>query len=187
MFKFLNKKRTLIGSGSSTATAFPSDGCRTGVIDYQDTATQTTPISLPATGEFQNLTNDGLGSFSVNFAPQGVTDVWDTTNNELDLSELRVGDFINIRIDLFVNPAANTEVNTDLLFFANDPSPVSVLFTKTFFKSGAADQKLLVFSGFYVGSEDVRTKPIKIRAAADNATEVKVNGWAIQIFTRGPI
>ena len=53
-----------------------------GILDYNDVATQTTPIEVTGGAGFVDLTNDEQGS-STNklYPPLGVTDVWDADND----------------------------------------------------------------------------------------------------------
>ena len=89
-----------IGSGSGNAS-------KNGFIDYNDAATAVTPIALSA-NTWTTLTNDGLGAFTnKNYPPSGVTELYNTTSQEIDFSELDLGDAVFIRNDFTVTPNTN--------------------------------------------------------------------------------
>ena len=78
-----------------------------GFIDYNDAATAVTPIALSA-NTWTTLTNDGLGAFTnKNYPPSGVTELYNTTSQEIDFSELDLGDAVFIRNDFTVTPNTN--------------------------------------------------------------------------------
>lgn len=78
-----------------------------GFIDYNDTATAVTPITLAA-DTWTTVTNDGLGAFSNSaYMPAGVTQLMDTSTGEFDFTELSLGDIALIRNDFTVTPSIN--------------------------------------------------------------------------------
>jgi len=95
-----------------TTGDIPSDNFSGGSFDVGDTATSSTPINIPGTDTFIQLTNNGLGPQTINtFAPVGITELWDTTNDEFDFSQLKLGDIVDIRLDINVITASpNTTV-----------------------------------------------------------------------------
>ena len=78
-----------------------------GFIDYNDSATTTTPITLVA-GTWTTITNDGLGSFTnKSYPPAGVTELMDTSTGAFDPTELSFGDTMLIRNDFTITPNTN--------------------------------------------------------------------------------
>ena len=60
-----------------------------GYWDYNDLATQTTPISVPNTSTFTTMTNDGQGIFTyLDQKPTGLGDIWNVSTNQFDFTEL---------------------------------------------------------------------------------------------------
>ena len=89
------------GSGGTGANGF---------IDYNDTSTSTTPVTLTG-GVWTSVPNDGLGAFTNKaYAPNGVTELMDTSNGKIDISELDLGDTILIRNDYTVTPNTNNSL-----------------------------------------------------------------------------
>jgi hypothetical protein len=84
-------------------TASP-DGFSGGWADYADVATTGSPIAVSAVPAV--LTNDGLGvDTKTAYLPiggNGITQLWDTSSNGFDFSDLNVGDMVDIRMDISV-------------------------------------------------------------------------------------
>ena len=84
-----------------------STNTQQGFIDYNDTSTTTTPLTL-LNDVWTNIPNDGLGAFTnKTYAPTGVTELMDTSTGAIDTSELVLGDTILIRNDFQVTPSTN--------------------------------------------------------------------------------
>jgi hypothetical protein len=78
------------------------DGFSGGWADYNDTATTGSPIAVTAVPAV--LTNDGLGvNTNTAYLPiggNGITQLWNTSSNGFDFSDLNVGDMLEIRMDI---------------------------------------------------------------------------------------
>lgn len=157
-----------------------------GFFDYNDEATQTTPIAF-STGAPVKLTNDTLGPFT-NLAegPYEVTTVWDPINNRFNFSQLTVGDTIDLRIDLDVTTAgANETVKVYLKMGAGSPSEYDLPIWDTTYKT-AAEHNVGKYTGLYIGSEDIRDYPAELYLVSpDGSGTVKVNGWYPRIIRKG--
>jgi len=82
-----------------------------GSFHYADLATQTTPQAVAANVD-EKLLNDGLGTYTnVSNAPYGVSSTYNSTTNQLDFSQLSIGDLINFRIAI-VDPRNPTNQTT---------------------------------------------------------------------------
>ena len=78
-----------------------------GFIDYNDTSTQSSPLSLPS-NVWVDVPNDGLGPFTNrSYSPAGVVDVLDVTTGYLDFTYLNLGSEIQVRNDFTVTPQTN--------------------------------------------------------------------------------
>lgn len=88
-----------------------------GYFIYDDLATKTTPI--PFTGNNRVLiANDGDGNLT-NFqqAPFGIAKIWDVDANQIDNSELAIGDMVDLRIRL--ETTTNTQNQKYKIIFKN--------------------------------------------------------------------
>lgn len=92
-----------------------------GYGSYSDVNTETFPITTVAS-VWTQLTNDGLGvGTDVAYLPPNVTQLWDTTLNQFDISELKLGDTATVRADIVVTPSQNnTIIELELLVNLRD-------------------------------------------------------------------
>lgn len=155
---------------------------RHGWMDYNDLVTATTPLSIPATMVYTDLTNDGAGPFTnLVHAPPGVTSLWNTTTNSLDFSELSIGDSIDIRLDLTITTTEkNQEVATRVLL-ANGGSSYDIPLNDNIYKN-EDEYHLVKYMGLYIGDINTRDNPAKLQIATDELLDVVVNGIYIRVL-----
>lgn len=163
----------------------PTDNCRVGFADYNDAATGTTPINVPGTLTDVDITNDELGSFTnKGFLPTGVTDVYDATTNQFDWSELKLGDMVDIRLDLDVTTSSPNQLVEIDLVVAVGGSQYSIPFVDNAFKSAGA-QRVNRYNGIYLGDTNTLNNPAKFVIRSDDTATVRVNGWYVKVLVRG--
>lgn len=155
-----------------------------GFFDYNDTATSVTPIPISA-GIEAALTNDAAGQFTLkDFAPYGVTDVWDPVTNKFDFSELPLGSMIGIRITLDVTTVSN---NTDVDFHLNmaigSGAEYELRFDRNVFKNAGTYQISRTID-FYLGNAETRDFPAEVAVTMDGNGSVTVLGWYVNIVMR---
>lgn len=155
-----------------------------GFFDYADLATQTTPISF-VTGVDKKLTNDGLGATTnKNYPPYGITDVWSTSTNACNFSQLSLGDAVGVRFDVTATTtASNQEVRAYIKLAIGTPSEYILNVFAQQIKT-AQENQFTLFTKLYIGNEDIRTAPAEFYILSDNNGTVKVNGWYFQIERR---
>jgi hypothetical protein len=166
-------------------TASP-DGFSGGWADYADTATTGTPINVTAVPTV--LTNDGLGvDTNTTYLPiggNGITQLWNTSSNGFDFSDLNVGDMLDIRMDITVIIASNnTAVDVDLYMGSGGSIVVPFISQQNFKSAGSFD--VIRYMGVYIGSVDVRDSLAQLKISADNNCTCTVNGWYIKAIRRG--
>lgn len=153
-----------------------------GIADYNDALTSVTPISILGGTGYVKLTNNALGSFTNKlFLPVGVTDVWDSINNEFDFSELSLGDTVDIRLDILVttvSPNQNVDVK---LVLGSGLGQYSIPFSNTSFKT-AGIHPINVYNGIYMGDNNTRDNPAEFQIQSDGNCTVVVNGWYCKIL-----
>lgn len=161
------------------------DGCRTGFFDYNDLATATTPINIPGTSTFIQLTNDGAGPFSNDaYAPVGVTDIWDTVNDRFFFTDLKLGDQVGVRVDIEVTTTvANQQVRL-ALELGNGGSPYDLVFHTQTFKT-AGTYNIVRYIQFYIGDANTLNNFGILKASSDGSATIVVNGWYNPILIRG--
>ena len=155
-----------------------------GFFDYADLATQTIPISFVA-GVDKKLTNDGLGATTnKNYPPYGITDVWSTSTNACDFSQLSLGDAVGVRFDVTATTtSANQDISGYIKLGVGTASEYQLqIFSENIKTSG--ENHRVFYTKLYIGNEDIKTAPAEFYILSDNNGTVKVNGWYFQIERR---
>jgi hypothetical protein len=162
------------------------NGHLSGFMDYQDTATAGTPIT-PAASTWTKLTNNELGARTrKNFAPGGVTDLWNPATNQFDFSQLAVGDMLAIRFTVDVTTTvANVDIAARMSMAIGSATPFFLTLGGQFVKSSGTKQVTGTIHA-YIGADFVRLNPAEMQIWVDNATtDFVVDGWAIFIQRNG--
>ena len=156
-----------------------------GYFDYNDSETHTTPLVI-ASGVSLKLTNDTLGAFTdVSKAPYGVTNVWDSVNNQFDFTQIDVGDTIDLRVDLDVTTTGtNKTLKMFIKFGIGTPSEFLKFIDSFEFKTAVTDENITANIPFYIGSDDIKNAPAELYILADTTGSVKVNGWYTRIIRK---
>lgn len=162
-----------------------SSSLQMGWYDYNDLATQTTPISMPTPGTEYTLTNDTLGPYTgINIRPlSDVATIWNPSTNRFDLSGLSIGDTIDIRLDIIATTSGpNQAVSVQLTLGEGTASEYTIpLINSQQFKS-AGEHQLFRYAGMYIGSADVRDAPAKLSISSDGSGSAVVNGWWCRVI-----
>ena len=153
-----------------------------GFIDYDDSLTSGTPISL-LSGVDTALTNDGLGADTFKgFAPATVADVW--LSNAFDFTDLSVGSEVGIRLDVIVTTLTpNTDLSINLLLGGGlIPFTIPFMSEQTYKSAGA--HSINVYNRFYIKDSNALNGYGKFMVTADSAATAVVNGWYVSIKKR---
>lgn len=178
-----------VSADKSTVTQFitvPADNLSGGLFDYNDLATQSTPLVVTVAGSPVLLTNDGLGPGTNKlFAPTGVTDVWDADNDVFDWSQLKLGDTVGIRLDIeVITTSVNTEVHAELNLGTGGNAYTIAFINDRNFKT-TDTHPLTVFNKIYIGDLNTLDNGGQFKISTDKDCTVIVNGWFLQINARG--
>lgn len=128
------------------------------------------------------LLNNGLGVYTNTlFKPSTVSQVWDTTANRFDFSELTLGTRVDIRFDMMVTTTSgNQEISLGLELGSGVSQFDIPVVAGDLIKGLGAHRKIYnVF--FYIGSDDVRASPGRITYISDALSSVLLNGFAIDV------
>lgn len=161
------------------------DGCRTGFYDYNDATTAGAPIAIPATDTFVDLTNDEAGAFTNKaYKPSNHTDIWDVANQRFDFSDLKLGDQVEVRVDVEVTTTvANQEIELAIEFGIGG-SPYTLVINRTQYKT-AGSHPILRWFGFYMGDTNTLDNYAKLKVRSPSAGTAIVNGWYVKVDVRG--
>jgi hypothetical protein len=182
---FVTFLRSNTGFNSGGASSLPTGEIfNGGFVDYNDSTTAGTPISLSA-GVPTVLTNDGAGSFTnKTYLPTGVTDVWDEVDS-FDWSELELGDMLDIRMDVFLTTSSpNTTVEVDLHLGTGGGAYTIPFVTDADFKD-AGTHTINKYNGIYMGDTNTLNNGGQFKITCDKNSTVVVNGWYVKIIRRG--
>lgn len=164
----------------------PADVYAGGLFDYNDAATASSPISITGGGGSVALTNDELGSFTNKlFPPVGVADVWDESTDLFDWSDLKLGDMVDIRIDVdVITTSVNTEIKIDLHLGTGGSSYTIPWMLETNYKN-TGTHKVNRYNGIYMGDTNTLDNGGQFKMSSDKDCTVIVNGWYCKIIKRG--
>jgi hypothetical protein len=154
-----------------------------GFADYNDTATSSTPIVIPA-NTWTTITNDGLGAFTnLDSLPFDVTSLMDTSTGFIDPTELDIGDSIVIRNDYTITPS----VNNSLLKFRYELGTggglyqLETIVSRLDSGSGVGYRLALKPDFIYIGDSNTNDNYIKIQVNLENAGTLVNAGTVIQV------
>jgi hypothetical protein len=171
--------------GGSGGSSIPADNYSGGLLDYNDLGTTASPIAVSA-DTATVLTNDELGAFTnKSYLPVGVTDVWVAGSDTFDWSELKLGDMIDIRLDIdVITTSVNTELKVDLVLAIGGFSyPIPWVLETNYKTTGT--HKINVYNGVYIGDTNTLDNGARFEITSDSACTVVVNGWYVKIIARG--
>lgn len=177
---------TATGSGTATFQTPAYTKAVMGWWDYNDTATATTPIPLTTAGTEYQLTNNGLGVYTTNtYKLPGVTNIWNTSTNYFDFTGLKLGDVVDIRIDLqIVTGSVNNVV--DIIIEAGVGGVSYKLKVGSFYFKAAGTYQVVFPCTMYIGDNNTRNFPARILAKNDTTgSTVRVNGWFTKVVSNG--
>ena len=153
-----------------------------GVADYADTGTATTPITILA-DTFTFITNNGLGvNTDLANLPDGVTVIWDTVANQFDFSELSIGTVVDFRFDLnIIAPANNTDVELAIDFAIGGAVSFTQTVARKFYKKAGTYLNEIFLAKVYIKNSNMMDFPAKPKIKIDGITTLVSNGWLVSI------
>lgn len=174
-----------IGAAYPNSSQVSADNCRIGFLDYNDTATAITPLVI-VSGVPQAIPNNGLGVQTIKaYPPVGVTDVWDAIGGTFDWSQLKLGDMVDIRVDLkAVTTSVNTQVTVELELGTGGSIYTIPFITDEVFKA-AGNHFMNRYNGIYMGDLNTLNNGGVFKITTDANCTLVVNGWYCKILARG--
>ncbi len=153
-----------------------------GFIDYNDSATPTTPIVL-ASDTWTDVTNDGLGSFTnKTYAPTGVPEALDTSTGYLDFQHLSLGSEIFLRNDFTVNPSTNNSLVEFRYLLGSGAGEYALKFYSERLDNGSGvDYQRVTTFPIYLGDSNTADNPGKLQVKLSTNGTVVNSGVYISI------
>ena len=155
---------------------------RDGNMNYSDLATQTVPLSYTS-GSFK-LTNDWLwAQTQTSYKPIWVTRLWNTTTNQLDFTQLILGDEVWIRLNLevttsWVNQEFRTFLNAWIWWASYSIYDWNRYFKVAWVKTIWAEIIINMWNA------DTITRPCEIMFSSDASATIKVIGFYTSVKRR---
>ena len=156
-----------------------------GIVDYNDSATATTPVNLVA-GTWTDVPNDQAGAFTnTTYMPTGVTSLMDV-NGYLDFSQLTLGSSVFIRNDVEVTPNVNNALLEARYVLGDDVGEYTLGSWRLRLDTGSGIAYPSPKGAFFVYMGDLNTRDAvgKLQVKLSSAGTLKNNGVAIGIFKK---
>tara|TARA_R110002020_G_scaffold460380_1_gene678861 strand:- start:35 stop:574 length:540 start_codon:yes stop_codon:yes gene_type:complete len=156
-----------------------------GIADYNDTSTTSSPVALVA-DTWTTLPNDGLGTFSQESLPSGVSTLLVPASGAIDISQLSEKSTIKIRFDFGVTPSSNNSALGFRLLLGDGVSAYSLptSFGRLDEGAGVIYDRGLFVGGVYAGDLNTIDNPIFLQAKCSaNATLIN-RGMYIEVYKR---
>ena len=177
---------TATGAGTATFQTSAFTTTSQGFWDYNDTGTASAPIALSLAGVDYQLTNNGLGANTLKTYKLGsITDIYNVSTNYFDFSPLKLGDTVDIRVDVEVTTASANNVVDIGIEMSVGATPYKLYTTSRYLKT-AGTYKIVCVIPVYIGNTNAKNYPARIIAKCDSTGAVlKVNGWYTRVITNG--
>lgn len=177
---------TANGDGT-TSFATPTVYSNVEVGFYRLVNSSASPVALTVASTYYTLTNDGVGSGSSStYGVDGITDVWDETNNRFTFSALKLGDTVVVHIDVNVTTTgANTAVDIDVELAVGGTTYTIPMITGANIKT-ASTVRFTAQRHIFLRDTNTKDFPARIKAKADaTGATVLVNEFDLGVYKRG--
>jgi hypothetical protein len=157
-----------------------------GFVDYNDSATATTPVTL-IKDVWTDVPNDKLGAFTnTAYLPSDTTNLMDGSTGYLDFSELTLGSDILIRIDFIVTPNTNNALIESRYVLGQGAGEYSLPIRSRRLDSGSGIGYSSEKGAFYIYMGDTNTLGGvgKLQVKLSTGGELVNNGVAIKIYRK---
>jgi len=165
-----------------------NDNISGGFANYDDFATSQPlgAISVTGGGAAVVLTNDTLGvNTNTSNLPEDVDRLWDPSTNNFDWSDLKVGDMVDIRLDIIVKTlSSNTGIDV-LLHLGTGASAYSIPFIQEHNFKSSGNHQITSFNSIYIGDTNTLNNGGQFKITADATCSVAINGWYVRCLRRG--
>lgn len=155
--------------------------------DYNDLATQTTPLSMTLADTWYPLPNDGLGPFTdTSERVLRKPDIWNPQTNTFNFAGLEIGTVLFARFSYYITcPSSNTEVEDRMSMAQGSGIDYTLPISFDYFKKGNRRYHTAITAMFTIDNPETRDFPAQIEIMADvGGCEVEVEGWKITTFNR---
>ena len=146
-----------------------------------DAATASSPIVHGAGSTTTFLTNDALGSGTTSYNPNSNNALWNSSTNKFDFTSLKIGDVVEMRIDLLVDNAAAQEINLLMSLAEGSAAPYELNVNHAYYKTAATGVPLTALFRVYIGDNNTKDGSARFRISSIAAANIVVQGWFYQV------
>ena len=185
----VNNMNTVINGNATDAEsrlASLEAGNKFGFMDYNDSGTSVTPVTLLA-NTWTDIPNNGAGAFTNStYKPAGVTDLLDTSTGYLDFSDLVLGSEIIVRNDFSITPSTNNCLLEARYLLGTGGGQYGLQFWSERLDSGSgvAYQRVTSFP-IYMGDTNTQQNPGKLQVRLSTPGTLVNAGVYISIRVQG--
>lgn len=158
-----------------------------GWLDYNDLATQASPIALTAADTFYKLTNDGEGpNTNLDYGlGNGEGADWNIVTDLFDWTNLKLGDTVDIRVDVTVETSGTfRDIILRLAMAQGSGSEYNLDVVRISYKEVGV-YHLTAYYSIYMGDTPTLNNGAFFEMSSDAiGTTVKVNGWFVRTVTK---
>jgi hypothetical protein len=154
-----------------------------GSAHYADLATQTNPISVAANVD-KKLTNDANGGATdTTELPYGVTSLYNSATNQLDFSQLSVGDLVTFQSDLTLDTSSADQVfSVYLKIGIGSATQKTIPMTQGQVKTTSSFRGVREVS--FDITADIKDYPAEIWILTDKSATVEVNQYFFKVLRK---
>jgi hypothetical protein len=146
-----------------------------------DSATASAPIVHGAGSTTTYLTNNGLAPRTRGHNPDAKAPLWNTTTNSFDFTSLKIGDIVELRVDLLVDHAAAQELNVVIDLAEGTSSAYTLNVNHAYYKTASTNVPITAMFRMYIGDADTRDSIGRLRIESIAAASIVVEGWLVVI------
>ena len=164
-------------AGTINGAKLTSNTLNGGWANYEDLATQTVLFDVVGGDPAVKIPNDGLGALTTNRAlPDGVTQLYNITTQQIDLTDLKVDDMFSLRFDLTITTTSNSqEVEISVVFGIGAFEFEAIVAQGS--KKLSGEIRFFREVSFAAFSTVFTDNPAELRIKSDGDCTVKVNGY----------
>jgi hypothetical protein len=128
------------------------------------------------------LTNNAAGSRTYSYNPKAKNDIWNPSTNAFDLTSLKLGDIVKLRVDLVVDHAAAQEINLVMDLAEGSIKPYTLNVSHDYYVTATNNVTLTAFFEFPISTQETIDYSARLRFKSVAAATIVVEGWYYQIL-----
>ena len=169
----------------TTTTELVAGATKTYWFYASDTATNPvdggTKISHGAGATTTFLTNNNLGTMNSSYNPDSNPNLWNSATNKFDFTSLKVGDVLDIRLDIIIDHAAAQETYIVIDLAEGQASPYTLRVGHDYYKTASTNVTVTCSFKLPFISQSTIDGGARMRFESIAAATIVVNGWYYEV------